>query len=52
MLYLVDKGDINRPTTKVVLEEVFHNDKGASEFIMKKKLSQISNADKIREMVN
>ena len=51
MLDLVDNGAINRPTVKVVLEDMFHTGKVASEIITKKKLSQISDADEIREVV-
>lgn len=51
MLDLADKGAINRPTVKVVLDDMLHTGQGASEIIKKKKLSQISDADEIREMV-
>jgi aspartyl-tRNA(Asn)/glutamyl-tRNA(Gln) amidotransferase subunit B len=51
MLDLVGKGAINRPTVKVVFEDMLHTGKGASEIITKKKLSQISDADEIREVV-
>jgi len=45
MLDLADKGAINRPTVKVVLDDMLHTGQGASEIIKKKKLSQISDAD-------
>jgi aspartyl-tRNA(Asn)/glutamyl-tRNA(Gln) amidotransferase subunit B len=51
MLGLVDNGTISGPAAKAVFEEMFRNGKGASEIIMEKKLSQISDVDEIREMV-
>ena len=51
MLGLVDNGTISGPAAKAVLEEMFRTGKGASEIITEKKLSQISNADEIREVV-
>ena len=51
MLGLVDNGTISGPAAKAVLEEMFHTGKGASEIITEKKLSQISDADEIREVV-
>jgi len=51
MLGLVDNGTISGPAAKAVLEEMFRTGKGASEIITEKKLSQISDADEIREVV-
>ncbi len=51
MLGLVDNGTINGPAAKAVLEEMFHTGKGASEIVTEKKLSQISDATEIREVV-
>jgi aspartyl-tRNA(Asn)/glutamyl-tRNA(Gln) amidotransferase subunit B len=51
MLGLVDNGTISGPAAKAVFEEMFNSGKGASEIITEKKLSQISNADEIREVV-
>jgi len=51
MLDLVDNGTISRPTAKMVLEDMFHTGKRASEIITEKRLSQISDADEIREAV-
>jgi aspartyl-tRNA(Asn)/glutamyl-tRNA(Gln) amidotransferase subunit B len=51
MLSLVDNGTISGPTAKAVFEEMFHSGKGASEIIAEKKLSQISDASEIREVV-
>ena len=51
MLGLVDNGTISGPVAKAVLEEMFRTGKGASEIITEKKLSQISDADEIREVV-
>jgi aspartyl-tRNA(Asn)/glutamyl-tRNA(Gln) amidotransferase subunit B len=51
MLGLVDNGTISGPAAKAVFEEMFRSGKGASEIITEKKLSQISDADEIREMV-
>lgn len=51
MLNLVDNGTISGPTAKAVLEEMFRTGKGASEIITEKKLSQISDAAEIREVV-
>jgi aspartyl-tRNA(Asn)/glutamyl-tRNA(Gln) amidotransferase subunit B len=51
MLSLVDNGTISGPVAKAVFEEMFHSGKGASEIITEKKLSQISNASEIRELV-
>jgi aspartyl-tRNA(Asn)/glutamyl-tRNA(Gln) amidotransferase subunit B len=51
MLDLVDNGTISGPAAKAVLEEIFHTGKRASEIIEEKKLSQISNAGEIREVV-
>ena len=51
MLDPVDNGTISRLTAKMVLEDMFHTDKRASEIITEKKLGQISDADEIREVV-
>jgi aspartyl-tRNA(Asn)/glutamyl-tRNA(Gln) amidotransferase subunit B len=51
MLGLVDNGTISGPVAKAVFEEMFGTGKGASEIITEKKLSQISDADEIREVV-
>ena len=51
MLGLVDNGTISGPAAKAVFEEMFRSGKGASEIITEKKLSQISDAGEIREVV-
>jgi len=51
MLDLVDKGAISGPAAKAVLEEMFKTGKGAEEIIREKKLSQISDASEIKEVV-
>jgi aspartyl-tRNA(Asn)/glutamyl-tRNA(Gln) amidotransferase subunit B len=51
MLSLADNGTIGGPAAKAVLEEMFHTGKRASAIIREKKLSQISDADEIREVV-
>jgi len=51
MLGLVDDGTISGPATKAVFEEMFRTGKRASEIITEKKLSQISDADEIKEVV-
>jgi aspartyl-tRNA(Asn)/glutamyl-tRNA(Gln) amidotransferase subunit B len=51
MLDLVDNGTISGPAAKAVLEEMFRTGKGASQIITEKKLSQISDAGEIREVV-
>ena len=51
MLGLVDNGTISGPAAKAVLEEMFRSGKKAGEIITEKKLSQISDASEIREMV-
>jgi len=51
MLNLVDNGTISGPTAKAVLEEMFQTGKRAGEIITEKKLSQISDAGEIREVV-
>ncbi|MGA8848620.1 MAG: Asp-tRNA(Asn)/Glu-tRNA(Gln) amidotransferase subunit GatB [Dehalococcoidia bacterium] len=51
MLGMVDNGTISGPAAKTVLEEMFRTGKGASEIITEKKLSQISDAGEIREVV-
>ena len=51
MLGLVDNGTISGPAAKAVLEEMFRTGQGASEIITEKKLSQISDAGEIKEVV-
>jgi aspartyl-tRNA(Asn)/glutamyl-tRNA(Gln) amidotransferase subunit B len=51
MLDLMDNGAISGPTAKAVLEEMFQTGKGASDIIREKKLSQISDAGEIKEVV-
>jgi aspartyl-tRNA(Asn)/glutamyl-tRNA(Gln) amidotransferase subunit B len=51
MLGLVDNGTITGPAAKAVLEEMFHTGQRASEIISEKRLSQISDAGEIREVV-
>jgi len=51
MLNLVDNSTISGPAAKAVFEEMFHSGKGASEIVTEKKLSQISDASEIRELV-
>jgi aspartyl-tRNA(Asn)/glutamyl-tRNA(Gln) amidotransferase subunit B len=51
MLGLVDNGTISGPAAKAAFEEMFHSGKGASEIIIEKKLSQISDAGEIREVI-
>ena len=51
MLRLVDDGIISGPATKAVLEEIFYSGKRASEVVSEKKLSQISDANEIKEEV-
>jgi len=51
MLILVDNGTISGPAAKAVFEEMFHSGKRASEIVTEKKLSQISDATEIRELV-
>jgi aspartyl-tRNA(Asn)/glutamyl-tRNA(Gln) amidotransferase subunit B len=51
MLSLVDKGTISGPTAKAVFEEMFYSGKRASAIVAEKKLSQISDAAEIREVV-
>jgi len=51
MLDLVDNGIISGPAAKAVFEEMFRTGQGASEIITEKKLSQISDAAEIREVV-
>ena len=51
MLGLIDNSTISGPTAKAVLEEMFRSGKKAGEIITEKKLSQISDASEIREMV-
>ena len=51
MLDLVDNGTISGPAAKAVFEEMFGTGKKASEIITEKKLSQISDAGEIREVI-
>jgi aspartyl-tRNA(Asn)/glutamyl-tRNA(Gln) amidotransferase subunit B len=51
MLGLVDNGTISGPAAKAVFEEMFRGGKGAREIITEKKLSQISDAGEIKEVV-
>ena len=51
MLGFVDNGTISGPAAKAVFEEMFRTGKGASEIITEKKLSQISDAGEIKEVV-
>ena len=51
ILDLVDNGTISGPAAKAVFEEMFHSGKGAGEIITEKKLSQISDAGEIMEVV-
>jgi aspartyl-tRNA(Asn)/glutamyl-tRNA(Gln) amidotransferase subunit B len=51
MLCLVEDGTISGPAAKAVFEEMFHSGKRAGEIIAEKKLSQISDAGEIREVV-
>ena len=51
MLGLVDNGTISGPAAKAVFEEMFRTGQRASEIITEKKLSQISDAGEIREVV-
>jgi aspartyl-tRNA(Asn)/glutamyl-tRNA(Gln) amidotransferase subunit B len=51
MLGLVDSATISGPVAKAVLEEMFRTGRAASEIITERKLSQISDAGEIREVV-
>lgn len=51
MLTLVEDGTIGGPAAKVVLEEMFHSGKRAADIIAEKKLSQISDAVEMRDVV-
>ena len=51
MLSLVENGSISGPAAKAVFDEMFHSGKNACEIVTEKKLSQISDADEIREVV-
>ena len=51
MLILIDNGTISGPAAKAVFEEMFHSGKKASDIVTEKKLSQISDAGEIRELV-
>ncbi len=51
MLGLVDNNTISGPAAKEVLEEMFHSGKRASDIVVERKLSQISDATEIKEVV-
>jgi aspartyl-tRNA(Asn)/glutamyl-tRNA(Gln) amidotransferase subunit B len=51
MLRLVENGSISGSAAKTVLEEMFHSGKGAGQIVAEKKLSQISDAGEIREVI-
>jgi aspartyl-tRNA(Asn)/glutamyl-tRNA(Gln) amidotransferase subunit B len=51
MLVLMDNGVVSGPTAKAVLEEMFQTGKGAGDIIRERKLSQISDASEIKEVV-
>ncbi len=51
VLSLVENGTIGGPAAKAVFDEMFHSGKNACEIVTEKKLSQISDADEIREVV-
>lgn len=51
MLGLVDKGAVSGPAAKAVFEEMFRTGKAASEIVVEKKLSQISDSSELREVV-
>jgi aspartyl-tRNA(Asn)/glutamyl-tRNA(Gln) amidotransferase subunit B len=51
MFSLVDNGTISGPVAKVVLEEMFLSGKEASNIVLEKKLSQISDTTEIRETI-
>jgi len=51
MLRLVENGTISGPAAKAVLEEMFHSGKEAGQVVAEKKLSQISDAGEIREVI-
>ncbi len=51
MFSLVDNGTISGPVAKAVLEEMFLSGKRASNIVLEKKLSQISDTTEIREII-
>jgi aspartyl-tRNA(Asn)/glutamyl-tRNA(Gln) amidotransferase subunit B len=51
MLDLVEDGAISGPAAKVVLQEMFHTGRRASEIVTEKRLSQISDEGEIRKVV-
>jgi aspartyl-tRNA(Asn)/glutamyl-tRNA(Gln) amidotransferase subunit B len=51
MLVMVDNGTISGPAAKAVLEEMFHSGRSAGQVVAEKGLSQISDADEIREVI-
>ena len=51
MLDLVHNGAVSGPTAKAVLEEMFQTGERASDIIREKKLSQISDAGEIKEVI-
>jgi aspartyl-tRNA(Asn)/glutamyl-tRNA(Gln) amidotransferase subunit B len=51
MLSLIDKGTIGGPVAKAVFEEMFYTGKRASDIVAEKKLSQISDATDLRNIV-
>jgi aspartyl-tRNA(Asn)/glutamyl-tRNA(Gln) amidotransferase subunit B len=51
MLRLIDSGTISGPAAKAVFEEMFHSGKRAADIVTEKKLSQISDAAEIRQVV-
>ena len=51
MLNLIDNGTISGPAAKAIFEEMFYSNKRASNIVAEKKLSQISDAAEVRDMV-
>jgi len=51
MLDLVEDGTISGPAAKAVFEEMFHTGKRAGQITSERKLSQISDAGEIREVI-
>jgi len=51
LLNLVDKGTISGPTAKAVFEKMFYTGKKASDIVAKEKLSQLSDATELSEIV-
>ena len=50
MLDLINKGNLNGPAAKQVLEEMFNTGKSASEVVAQKGLSQISDSGELEKM--